>query len=112
MGFDVIRSGASVQQRPYTAGAVALACGVPSSSRGLRQAITQVTLSNVRVDLRHALDGSYHFDDEMFEPGKRIITNGITAVQASNQQGNYEAARHKLGTNFHPLQVCHRSLEG
>lgn len=102
----------SVQQEPYTAGAVAVACGVPKSIKGFRQAITLITLNNVKIDLRFAFNGSFHFDEEMFVPGRRIITDGIRAVKASNEQRNYEAARQKLGAIFHPLQVCSAALEG
>ncbi|KAM7398131.1 hypothetical protein PAMA_006152 [Pampus argenteus] len=41
----------------------------------------------------------------MFVQGRKIITEGILAVKASNKQGNYEAAKQKLGEIFHPLQV-------
>lgn len=64
-----------------------------------------IILRNVRVDLRHALNASFHFDEEMFVEGKRIITEGIRAVKASNKQENFEAARQKMGEIFHPLQV-------
>lgn len=57
------------------------------------------------MDLRHALNASFHFDDEMFVQGRKIITEGILAVKASNNQENFEAARQKLGEIFHPLQV-------
>lgn len=57
------------------------------------------------MDIRHALNGSFHFDEEMFVQGRKIITEGILAVKASNKQENFEAARQKLGEIFHPLQV-------
>lgn len=95
----------SVQQQPYTAGAVAVACGVPKSIKGFRQAITLITLNNIRIDLRYAFNGSYHFDEEMFVQGRRIITDGIMAVKDSNKEGNYETARQTLGAICHPLQV-------
>ncbi|XP_070772872.1 von Willebrand factor A domain-containing protein 7-like [Enoplosus armatus] len=88
----------------FTAGAVAVACGAPKSSKTFRQAITFITLRNIRVDIRHALNASFHFDDEMFVQGRKIITEGILAVKASNKQENFEVARQKLGQIFHPLQ--------
>ncbi|TWW75015.1 von Willebrand factor A domain-containing protein 7 [Takifugu flavidus] len=91
-------------QQPYTAGAVAVACGVPKSTKSFRKAITLIMLNNVKIDLRFAFNGSYHFDEEMFAQGRKIITDGIMAVKASNKEGNYEAAREKLGAIFHPLQ--------
>lgn len=94
-----------MQAQPFTAEAVAVACGAPKSSKSFRQAITFITLRNVRVDIRHALNGSFHFDDEMFVQGRNIITEGILAIKASNKQGSFEAARQQLGKIFHPLQV-------
>ena len=57
------------------------------------------------MDIRHALNASFHFDEEMFVQGRKIITEGIQAVKASNKQENFEAARQKLGEILHPLQV-------
>ncbi|KAL7389903.1 hypothetical protein ABVT39_011750 [Epinephelus coioides] len=90
--------------QPLTAGAVAVACGAPKSSKSFRRAIIFITLMNVRVDLRHALNASFHFDEEMFDQGKKIITEGLKVVKASNTHENYEAARQKLGEILHPLQ--------
>jgi len=93
------------QAKPFTAEAVAAACGAPKSSKSFRQAITFITLRNIRVDIRHVLNASFHFDDEMFVQGRKIITEGILAVKASNKQDNFEAARQKVGEVLHPLQV-------
>lgn len=57
------------------------------------------------MDLRHAFNASFHFDEEMFVDGRKIITEGLRTVKASNKQENYEAAREKLGEILHPLQV-------
>ncbi|XP_035034947.2 von Willebrand factor A domain-containing protein 7 [Hippoglossus stenolepis] len=90
--------------QPYTTEAVAVACNAKKSSRSFLLAVTSVILRNVRVDLRHALNGSFHFDDEMFVQGRRIIAEGVQAVKASNKQENFEAAMEKLGEILHPLQ--------
>ncbi|CAK6971424.1 von Willebrand factor A domain-containing protein 7-like [Scomber scombrus] len=63
-----------------------------------------MVLRNVRVDVRHVFNGEYHFDEEMFVQGRKIITDGIRAVKASVKRENFEAARQKLGQIFHPLQ--------
>ncbi|KAK9536522.1 hypothetical protein VZT92_006296 [Zoarces viviparus] len=89
---------------PFTAKAVAVACGEPQSSKSFRRAIIFIMLRNIRVDIRQALNGSFHFDDEMFVQGRKIITEGLQAVKASNKQENFEAARQKLGEILHPLQ--------
>ncbi|CAN9493256.1 unnamed protein product [Ophioblennius macclurei] len=88
----------------FTPENVATACNAQQSSKSFRQAILFIVLMNVRVDLRHALNASFHFDDEHLNQGRRIITTGITAVKASNEQGNFETARQKLGELLHPLQ--------
>ncbi|XP_061595746.1 von Willebrand factor A domain-containing protein 7-like [Cololabis saira] len=90
--------------QPFTTEGVTAACNTPQSSKTFRQAIFFIQLRNIRVDIRHALNASFHFDDENFIQGRRIITEGITAVKASNKQENYEAAREILGQILHPLQ--------
>ncbi|CAL8402247.1 unnamed protein product [Boreogadus saida] len=87
-----------------TAGAVAVACSSAESSKSFRRAIFGIKARNVRVDLRHALNASFHFDDEMFLGGRRIIATGLTSVKASNREGNFETAREILGEILHPLQ--------
>lgn len=93
------------QAQPFTAEGVAAACGASKSSKSFSQAITFIKLMNMRVDIRHPFNGSYHFDEELFLTGRKIITEGLMAVKASIKQGNYVAARQKLGEIFHPLQV-------
>uniref|UniRef100_A0A4W6FN58 von Willebrand factor A domain containing 11 n=2 Tax=Lates calcarifer TaxID=8187 RepID=A0A4W6FN58_LATCA len=90
--------------QPFTAQGVAAACSAPKSSKSFRQAIQKVIFWNVRVDLRYALNASFHFDEESFIEGRRIITVGIQAVKASNKKENFEAARQNLGQCLHPLQ--------
>ncbi|XP_044226873.1 von Willebrand factor A domain-containing protein 7-like [Thunnus albacares] len=90
--------------QPFTAESVAVACEASKSSRSFQQSIRSIQKMNKRVDLRHAFDISYHFDDEAFAGGRDIITSGLSAIKASNQQENFEAAREKLGEILHPLQ--------
>ncbi|XP_014832923.1 PREDICTED: von Willebrand factor A domain-containing protein 7-like [Poecilia mexicana] len=90
--------------QPFTAEGVAAACGASQSSKAFRQAITSIKLRNIRVDIRYALKPSFHFDEEEFVQGRRIITDGMVAVKADNRMGNYETAREKLGEIMHPLQ--------
>ncbi|XP_037543286.1 von Willebrand factor A domain-containing protein 7-like [Nematolebias whitei] len=94
----------SFPTQPFTAGAVAAACGASQSSKTFRQAITCIKLRTSRVDIRYPFQSSFHFDKEMFTEGRRIITEGLTAVKASNKKENYEAAREQLGEILHPLQ--------
>nr|XP_046266994.1 von Willebrand factor A domain-containing protein 7-like [Scatophagus argus] len=90
--------------QPFTAEGVAVACNAAKSSKNFRQAILFIMLRNIRVDLRYALNASFHFDEEMFVQGRKIIAEGILAVKASNKQENFEAARQTLGEILHPLQ--------
>ncbi|XP_040907014.1 von Willebrand factor A domain-containing protein 7-like [Toxotes jaculatrix] len=94
----------TIPAQPFTAQTVAAACNAPQSTRSFQQAITFIILRNIRVDIRYALNASFHFDEEMFVQGRRIITEGIQAVKASNKQENFEAARQQLGEILHPLQ--------
>ncbi|KAM8741550.1 von Willebrand factor A domain-containing protein 7-like [Acanthopagrus schlegelii] len=94
----------SFPTQPYTAKSVAVACGAPKSSKSFRQAIFFITVMNVRVDIRHALNASFHFDEEMFVQGRKIITEGLLAIKANIKQENFEAARQKLGEICHPTQ--------
>ncbi|XP_030602893.1 von Willebrand factor A domain-containing protein 7-like [Archocentrus centrarchus] len=90
--------------QPFTAQGVATACGAPQSSKTFGLAIQEIKLMNAGVDIRHVLDASFHFDEEMFVQGKKIIIGGIQAVKASNKLKSYEAARQNLGEILHPLQ--------
>ncbi|XP_044079816.1 von Willebrand factor A domain-containing protein 7-like [Siniperca chuatsi] len=89
---------------PFTAESVAAACQASKSSKSFRQTINLIQSRNQLVDLRHALDSSYHFDNENFAEGRKIITEGLSAVKASNKRGNFDAARETLGVILHPLQ--------
>ncbi|XP_053298127.1 von Willebrand factor A domain-containing protein 7 [Pleuronectes platessa] len=90
--------------QPYTTKAVAVACNAKKSSRSFLLGVKYVIFRNVRVDLRHILNGSFHFDNEMFVQGRRIIAEGVQAVKASSKQDNFHSAREKLGQILHPLQ--------
>ncbi|KAM9788508.1 von Willebrand factor A domain-containing protein 7-like [Neosynchiropus ocellatus] len=89
---------------PFTVQSVAAACGATKSSKALQEAIRSIWTMNIRVDIRHALNASFHFDDEHFNQGRAIITGGLQAVKAANKQGYYGAARKDLGALLHSLQ--------
>ncbi|KAJ3588636.1 hypothetical protein NHX12_009490 [Muraenolepis orangiensis] len=84
---------------------VAVACSSTESTKSFRKAMKFVVVNNVRVDVSHPFNGSFHFDDELFLGGRMIIATGLSAVKASNRQGNFEAGREILGEILHPLQV-------
>ncbi|XP_059207495.1 von Willebrand factor A domain-containing protein 7-like [Centropristis striata] len=83
---------------------VASACDASKSSKSFRSAIKSVQSMNREVDTEHYDLPHFHFDNEEFVKGRRIITEGLSAVKASNRLENFEAAREKLGRLLHPLQ--------
>ncbi|XP_034148968.1 von Willebrand factor A domain-containing protein 7-like isoform X2 [Esox lucius] len=89
---------------PLTAETVALACSSFGSTLIFQTFIKQISLNNVEIDLIHAFSGEYHFDNEMFVKGRKLITDGMTSVKASIKQGNFVAARQRLGNILHTLQ--------
>ncbi|XP_029027532.1 von Willebrand factor A domain-containing protein 7-like [Betta splendens] len=66
--------------------------------------ITSVYLSNSYVDVRFLLSARRHFDDETFQEGRDLITEGLSAVKASVKMENFFTGRVTLGTIIHTLQ--------
>nr|XP_046186079.1 von Willebrand factor A domain-containing protein 7-like isoform X2 [Oncorhynchus gorbuscha]XP_046186089.1 von Willebrand factor A domain-containing protein 7-like isoform X2 [Oncorhynchus gorbuscha]XP_046186098.1 von Willebrand factor A domain-containing protein 7-like isoform X2 [Oncorhynchus gorbuscha] len=89
---------------PLTAESLALVCSSSGSAKSFQSAISDVTWRNARVDFRHLFNEEYHFDGERFTEGWKLIKDGMTSVKASIKQGNFEAARQKLGDILHTLQ--------
>ncbi|XP_018547037.1 von Willebrand factor A domain-containing protein 7 [Lates calcarifer] len=87
-----------------TAKSVAVECEASKSSKSFRKAISLIQRKNRNVDLFRFYSSRHHFDDETFIEGRKIITEGLSAVKASNKRENFEAAREKLGNILHPLQ--------
>ncbi|KAJ3588635.1 hypothetical protein NHX12_009489 [Muraenolepis orangiensis] len=93
--------------RPLTASGVIRACDAAESSKSFLRAIKVIQTNNKRVDISRLFNPAFHFDDETFEEGRAIITDGLRIIKNSNKLGNFEAAREKLGEITHPLQVCY-----
>ncbi|XP_072772562.1 von Willebrand factor A domain-containing protein 7-like [Nerophis lumbriciformis] len=74
------------------------------SSVSFNAVIADIYLSNGDVDLRFAGRTEYHFNDETFEMGRTLITEGLSAVRASTNMGNFITARSVLGEVLHTLQ--------
>ncbi|XP_010903895.2 von Willebrand factor A domain-containing protein 7-like [Esox lucius] len=89
---------------PLTAETLALACSSSGSVRTFQSAISQINKRNARVDIRHVFNAEYHFDNEMFVVGRKLITDGMNSVKSSTKQGNFETARQTLGGILHTLQ--------
>ncbi|KAE8287386.1 von Willebrand factor A domain-containing protein 7 Protein G7c Precursor [Larimichthys crocea] len=89
---------------PLNVESVAVACEASKSFKSFQKAIKVIQKKNWRVDIRFLLSSRRHFDDEDFIEGRKIITEGLSAVKASNKRENFEAAREKLGEILHTLQ--------
>ncbi|XP_048105322.1 von Willebrand factor A domain-containing protein 7-like isoform X1 [Alosa alosa] len=80
------------------------ACLFTDSVKAFQVAIGVISLRNAFVDLRHVLDEEYHFDDESFVRGRRLITRGLAAAKANVKQGSLRAAQQAIGEIMHTLQ--------
>ncbi|XP_062329348.1 von Willebrand factor A domain-containing protein 7-like [Osmerus eperlanus] len=89
--------------RPLTTEGVALACQ-SSGSESFSSAQSNLKWSNALVDAWKLFSPRYHFDSETFEEGRKLITDGMSVVKKSIDQGNLQAAREKLGEISHTLQ--------
>ncbi|XP_047463493.1 von Willebrand factor A domain-containing protein 7-like [Mugil cephalus] len=90
--------------QPFTAESTAAACEASKSTKSFLQTICSIKKNNWQVDIRFFLSARRHFDNEEFEDGRKIITDGLSAVKASNKRENFEAATTKLGQILHSLQ--------
>ncbi|XP_072535234.1 von Willebrand factor A domain-containing protein 7-like [Salminus brasiliensis] len=93
-----------VQPKSLTVESVAEACLSPASALTLKSAISEIKNRNFMTDLKYFKDPKYHFDNERFEDGRNVITEGVKKVKASLMQKNYEFAREQLGEILHTLQ--------
>ncbi|XP_059193156.1 von Willebrand factor A domain-containing protein 7 [Centropristis striata] len=66
--------------------------------------IANMYFSNAKVDVVFALSEEHHFDDETFQGGRDVITQGVSAVKASVKLENFVAGRWTLGRVCHTLQ--------
>ncbi|XP_061535718.1 von Willebrand factor A domain-containing protein 7-like [Phycodurus eques] len=93
-----------------TADRVQEACSVSDNSTSLlssvlfHTSIANMYFSNANVDLASALSDEHHFDGEMFQKGRDLITKGVSAVKASVKLENFIAGRWTLGRICHTLQ--------
>ncbi|XP_020778579.2 von Willebrand factor A domain-containing protein 7-like [Boleophthalmus pectinirostris] len=87
-----------------TAESLLEACAATSSARNFAINKFYIKGFNALVNVDYALSASHHFDDESFDKGKELITDGLYTVKANIKRGNYAAARSKLGEILHTLQ--------
>ncbi|KAL6479863.1 hypothetical protein MHYP_G00108960 [Metynnis hypsauchen] len=79
------------------------------SASKFRELLNEIITENILIERDQAFSSAHHFNDEAIEKGRDIITQGVSLVKASLQQGDLEAARQALGAVTHTLQV-RRSL--
>ncbi|KAK1883219.1 von Willebrand factor A domain containing protein 7 [Dissostichus eleginoides] len=89
---------------PLTAESVAVACEASKSSKSFSDATKLIQKKNRHTDKYYFYSAPHHFDDEQFLEGRRLITEGLSVVKASNKRENFVAAREKLGRILHTLQ--------
>ena len=94
-----------MKPKPLTTESVAQACS-SSGSESFHRAKGDMKWKNVNVDIIHFFNPEYHFDNEEFVRGKKVITDGLAVVKYKLKQGNLEDAREKLGSIMHTVQVC------
>lgn len=95
----------SMQRQPFTASSVAAACGASKSLKSFIETIQRIQRKNWQTDIKYALSARRHCDNEELDAGKKIITDGLSVVKASNKQQNFVSATSSLGRIFHTLQV-------
>ncbi|XP_067437736.1 von Willebrand factor A domain-containing protein 7-like isoform X1 [Thunnus thynnus] len=66
--------------------------------------MAQMYFGNAKVDVAFMLSDKHHFDDEAFQAGRDLITEGVSYVKASVKLKNFVAGRWTLGRVFHTLQ--------
>ncbi|XP_054586740.2 von Willebrand factor A domain-containing protein 7 [Nothobranchius furzeri] len=87
-----------------TAEAVAAACEALRSSKSFLWSIRKIKMANWLVDLHKVFKAPFHFDDETFKEGRKLILEGLSTVKAANRKHNYLSAVLKLGEILHTLQ--------
>uniref|UniRef100_A0AAV2JD29 von Willebrand factor A domain-containing protein 7-like n=1 Tax=Knipowitschia caucasica TaxID=637954 RepID=A0AAV2JD29_KNICA len=80
------------------------ACEAKQSAGDFAKNKFQIKSSNALVNIDYALVPSRHFDNEEFEQGKKIITDGLFTVKVNIKNKNYGAARRGLGEILHTIQ--------
>ncbi|XP_023198400.1 von Willebrand factor A domain-containing protein 7-like [Xiphophorus maculatus] len=91
-------------RQPFTASSVAAACGASKSLKSFIKTIQRIQRKNLQTDIKYALSARRHCDNEELDAGKKIITDGLSVIKASNKQQNFVSATSSLGRIFHTLQ--------
>ncbi|XP_016116343.1 von Willebrand factor A domain-containing protein 7-like [Sinocyclocheilus grahami] len=78
-------------------------CG-HGTHENFEKAIQIISYYNVKTDLKHFPDAKYHFDNEEFTEGKKLIITGIENITKSIKNDQFDDARITLGKILHTLQ--------
>ncbi|XP_036423622.1 von Willebrand factor A domain-containing protein 7-like [Colossoma macropomum] len=74
------------------------------SGSKFRELLNEIISENIFIDRDQPFSSAHHFNDEVIERGRDIITQGVSIVRASLRQDNLQAARRALGAVTHTLQ--------
>lgn len=93
----------SEQPKPLNIKRLAEACGKMKYEEHFEKAIRVICYYNVKRDLLS--EPEYHFNNEKFKMGKKLITDGITKITGQVMSQSFDDARETLGKILHTLQV-------
>ncbi|XP_062852458.1 von Willebrand factor A domain-containing protein 7-like [Trichomycterus rosablanca] len=103
--FQALKIGKDfVKPNILTEESVAEACFSSNSVKSFKSSIEEISDKNAWIDIKHPLSAKHHFDEEMFLPGRELISRGVSAAKASVKKQSYETAREKIGKVLHTLQ--------
>ncbi|XP_054907451.1 von Willebrand factor A domain-containing protein 7-like [Poeciliopsis prolifica] len=91
-------------RQPFTASSVAAACGASKSLKSFIETIQRIQRKNIQTDIIYGLSARRHCDNEELDEGKKIVTDGLSVIKASNKQQNFVSAVENLGRILHTLQ--------
>ncbi|XP_046730725.1 von Willebrand factor A domain-containing protein 7-like [Silurus meridionalis] len=93
-----------VMPNPLTVKSVAESCYSSDSAKDFQSSLNKINHHNAWVDFWNFFTPSYHFDNEMFLAGRKLITDGVSVVKYSVKKQSYQTAREALGKVLHTLQ--------
>ncbi|XP_057193889.1 von Willebrand factor A domain-containing protein 7-like [Triplophysa rosa] len=88
--------------KPLNMKTLAEACGKMKYEDHFEKAIRVICYYNVKTDLLS--DPEYHFNNEKFKMGRKLITDGITKITGQVMSQSFDDARETLGEILHTLQ--------
>ncbi|KAI5107709.1 von Willebrand factor A domain-containing protein 7 isoform X1 [Silurus meridionalis] len=102
--YAVLRIAIVAPPNPLTVKSVAESCYSSDSAKDFQSSLNKINHHNAWVDFWNFFTPSYHFDNEMFLAGRKLITDGVSVVKYSVKKQSYQTAREALGKVLHTLQ--------